>query len=107
MKKSIVKINENALRQIVAENVKKVLKEYHWDEPFADEELSSNSNVVEKELEEMGKIVNGIKSVLNLENYNQIGVNGLDKERAISAIKSIESGISILGMAVSGLKIER
>ena len=106
MKKNAVKLNESALRQIVAESVKKVLAErIHWDEPFDDEEMSSN--VVEKELDEMEKIVNGIKSVLNLENYSQIGVNGLDKEKAISAIKSIERGISILGMAVSGLKIER
>jgi len=31
MKKNVVKINENALRQIVAESVKKVLCEW-WDE---------------------------------------------------------------------------
>lgn len=29
MKKNVVKVNENTLRQIVAENVKKVLKEYN------------------------------------------------------------------------------
>ena len=29
MKKNVVKINENTLRQIVAESVKKVLKEYN------------------------------------------------------------------------------
>lgn len=104
MKKNAIKLNETQLRQIVAESVKKVLKEYHWDEPFDDEEMSSN--IVEKDLSEMEKILNYIKRVLKLDNYNQIGIDGLDKERAISAIKSIERGISILGMAVYGLEIE-
>ena len=31
MKKNVVKINENTLRQIVAESVKKVLKEHVWE----------------------------------------------------------------------------
>ena len=52
----------------------------------------------------MERILGGIKSTLKLENYALIGIDGLDKERAISAIKSIESGISILGMATYGIK---
>lgn len=36
MKKNVVKINENTLRQIVAENVKKVLREYHPDKVMRD-----------------------------------------------------------------------
>lgn len=36
MKKNVVKINENTLRQIVAESVKNVLKEYHPDKVWRD-----------------------------------------------------------------------
>ena len=31
MKKNIVKVNESALRKLVAENVKRILKEHDWD----------------------------------------------------------------------------
>lgn len=102
MKKNAVKINENTLRQIVAESVKKVLKEYHWDKPFDEEEMQPD--IIDEALSEMERILGGIKSTLKLENYALIGIDGLDKERAIAAIKSIESGISILGMATYGIK---
>lgn len=36
MKKNVVKINENTLTQIVAESVKKVLREYHPDKVMRD-----------------------------------------------------------------------
>lgn len=39
MKKNVIKLNENALRQIVAESVKKVLREYHPDKVMRDTQI--------------------------------------------------------------------
>ena len=87
MKKNTVKINESTLRQIVAESVKKVLKEEKSD------------GVIDGALDEMERILNSIVSTLNLNEYAPNGINGLDKEKAISGIKSIRNGISALYQA--------
>lgn len=53
MKKNVVKINENTLRQIVAENVKKVLREYHPDKVMRDTqyELFRKKQIEQDEME--------------------------------------------------------
>ena len=94
MKKNTVKINENTLRQIVAESVKKVLNE----------EMSDG--VIDEGLEEMERILSSIVDTLNLNEYAPNGINGLDKERAISGIKSIKNGISTLYQATSNISSE-
>lgn len=94
MKKNVIKLNENTLRKIVAESVKKVLKEEHeWDE------MLSGGGVIDKELQAMEEILSSIINALNLNDYAPIGINGLDKERAISAIKDIKKGLSTLWQA--------
>ena len=87
MKKNTIKLNENTLRKIVAESVKKVLKE----------DLSVG--IIDEELEAMERILNSIIDALNLNDYSPIGINGLDKERVIPAIKDIKNGISTLWQA--------
>ena len=87
MKKQTIKLNETQLRKMIAESVKKILKE----------ELSGG--VIDEELEAMEKILNSIIDALNLNDYAPNGINGLDKERAISAIKNIKNGISTLWQA--------
>lgn len=94
MKKNTIKLNENQLRNIVAESVKKVLKE----------EMSGG--VIDEELEEMERILNSIVDTLNLNEYALNGINGLDKERAISGIKSIKNGISTLYQATSNISLD-
>lgn len=53
IKKNVVMINENALRQIVAESVKKVLKEYHPDKVWRDTqaELFHKKQIEQDEME--------------------------------------------------------
>ena len=53
IKKNVVKINENTLRQIVAENVKKVLREYHPDKVMRDTqyELFRKKQIEQDEME--------------------------------------------------------
>lgn len=94
MKKNVIKLNEDTLRQIVAESVKKVLNE----------EMSGG--VIDEELEEIERILNSIVDTLNLNEYAPNGINGLDKERAISGIKSIKNGISTLYQATSNISSE-
>lgn len=83
MKKTIT---ESQLRQIVKESVKKVLNENDED----------GGGIVMNEIEEMERMLNYIVSKLKLDAYNPIGIDGLDKERAIPAIKSIKKGLSVL-----------
>ena len=53
MKNNVVKINENTLRQIVAESVKKVLREYHPDKVMRDtqSELFHKKQLEQDEME--------------------------------------------------------
>ena len=83
MKKTIT---ESQLRQIVKESVKKVLNENDED----------GGGIVMNEIEEMERMLSYIVSKLKLDAYNPIGIDGLDKERAIPAIKSIKKGLSVL-----------
>lgn len=55
MKKNIVKINENTLRQIVAESVKKVLKEMIDDYPTA--EFEGQEYTIDDELPQNAKVM--------------------------------------------------
>ena len=94
MEKNTIRLNESQLRQIVAESVKKVLNE----------EMSDG--VIDEGLEEMERILSSIVDTLNLNEYAPNGINGLDKERAISGIKSIKNGISTLYQATSNISSE-
>lgn len=92
--KNTVKLNESQLRNLIAESVKRVLKE----------ELSGG--VIDEKLEAMEQILNSIIDALNLNDYAPNGINGLDKERAISAIKNIKNGISTLWQATYNINSE-
>ena len=54
MKKNVVKINENTLRQIVAESMKKMLKEYATNEPVSDYEIPVDVCDWGKKVQELG-----------------------------------------------------
>lgn len=94
MKKNVIKLNENTLRKIITESMKKVLKE----------ELSGG--VIDEKLEAMEQILNSIIDTLNLNDYAPNGINELDKERTISAIKDIRKGISTLWQATYNISSE-
>ena len=57
MKKNVIKLNENTLRQIVAESVKKVLKEHAWASASTFKELQ---NVLDKVTGILRKFSNNI-----------------------------------------------
>ena len=65
-----------------------------------------SGGVIDEELEEIERILNSIVDTLNLNEYAPNGINGLDKERAISGIKSIKNGISTLYQATSNISSE-
>ena len=55
MKKNVIKLNENTLRQIVAESVKKVLKEMIDDYPTA--EFEGQEYTIDDELPQNAKVM--------------------------------------------------
>lgn len=93
-RQNVVKINENTIRQIVAESLKKMLKE------------GKSNGVIDKELQEMEGILASIRWYLDLEEYAPNGINGLDKEKAILGIKAIKNGISALYQATYNVNSE-
>ena len=63
MKKNVVKINENTLRQIVAESVKKVLKEMIDDYPTA--EFDGQEYTIDDELPQNAKVMVHLRGSFN------------------------------------------
>ena len=114
MKKNIVKLNESALRQIVAETVKKVLKEgqmgFSRDADSYGGELRTRElkgiKPQEDELREHGrKILMGIYDDLQTwENYAMDNSNGIDKQAAFDAYSAAIDAIETLGKAFYGDK---
>lgn len=112
MKKNVVKLNENTLRQIVAESVKKVLKEgqmgFSRDADSYGEELRSRElNGVKPQRDEMRehsrKILMGIYDDLHTwETYAMDNSNGIDKQAAFDAYMAAMEAIETLGKAFYG-----
>lgn len=110
--KNVVKINENTLRQIVAESVKKVLKEgqmgFSRDADSYGEELRSRElNGVKPQRDEMRehsrKILMGIYDDLHTwETYAMGNSNGIDKQSAFDAYRAAMEAIETLGKAFYG-----
>ena len=112
MKKNVVKINENTLRQIVAESVKKVLKEgqmgFSRDADSYGEELCSRElNGVKPQRDELRehsrKILMGIYDDLHTwETYAMDNSNEIDKQAAFDAYMAAMEAIETLGKAFYG-----
>lgn len=110
--KNVVKISENTLRQIVAESVKKVLKEgqmgFSRDADSYGEELRSRElNGVKPQRDEMRehsrKILMGIYDDLHTwETYAMGNSNGIDKQSAFDAYRAAMEAIETLGKAFYG-----
>lgn len=110
--KNVVKINENTLRQIVAESVKKVLKEgqmgFSRDADSYGEELRSRElNGAKPQRDEMRehsrKILMGIYDDLHTwETYAMGNSNGIDKQSAFDAYRAAMEAIETLGKAFYG-----
>ena len=112
MKKNVVKINENTLRQIVSESVKKVLKEgqmgFSRDADSYGEELRSRElNGLKPQRDELRehsrKILMGIYDDLHTwETYAMDNSNEIDKQAAFDAYMAAMEAIETLGKAFYG-----
>ena len=110
--KNVVKISESTLRQIVAESVKKVLKEgqmgFSRDADSYGEELRSRGlNGAKPQRDEMRehsrKILMGIYDDLHSwETYAMGNSNGIDKQSAFDAYRAAMEAIETLGKAFYG-----
>ena len=66
MKKNTVKINENTLRKIVAESVKKVLREYHPDKVMRDTQIELfRKNQIEQDEMEISNCMSELKPIFD------------------------------------------
>lgn len=114
MKKNIVKLNENTLRQIVAESVKIVLKEGQmglsrdansYGEELRTRELKGIKPQEDELCEHSRKILMGIYDDLHTwETYAMDHSNGIDKQAAFDAYSAAMGAIETLGKAFYGDK---
>ena len=66
MKKNVVKLDENALRQIVTESVKKVLREYHPDKVMRDTQIELfRKNQIEQDEMEISNCMSELKPIFD------------------------------------------
>ena len=66
MNKNTIKLNENQLRQIVAESVKKVLKEYHPDKVMRDTQIELfRKKQIEQDEMEISKCMSELKPIFD------------------------------------------
>jgi len=66
MKKNVVKINENTLRQIVTESVKKVLKEFHPDKVMRDTQIELfRKKQIEQDEKEISNCMSELKPIFD------------------------------------------
>ena len=80
MKNNIVKINESTLRQIVAESVKKVLKEEDKRWMYSDETLNA--------IQESYNVLNGLYGLLRQEEFPEESIAAEDSKKLRSEISS-------------------
>lgn len=110
--KNVVKISENTLRQIVAESVKKVLKEGQmgfsrdadsYGEELRNRELNGAKPQRDEMREHSRKILMGIYDDLHSwETYAMGNSNGIDKQSAFDAYRAAMEAIETLGKAFYG-----
>ncbi len=92
---SVVKLNESQLRKIVAESVKKVLKEnsFHSRDPFETSDAEVNLN----------KAIYELKETVNI--LERFCKDGMNEKRLLEMAQSYgERGMRLLEMAVSSAR---